>query len=53
MGMFSTSQQNSELPFQISSNTQYQSRDYNNISVEQNKEDLSTRKDSWKDRLED
>ncbi len=53
MGMISLPQQNTEPPFQISSNSQYQTNDYGDVTVEQRNEDLSPRKDSWKERIEE
>jgi len=53
MGLISPTQQNAELPFQISSSPQYQMNDYGDVTVEQRNEDLSPRKDSWKERIEE
>ncbi|TET57894.1 MAG: DUF106 domain-containing protein [Promethearchaeota archaeon] len=50
MGMISSPQQSNELPFQISSNTQI---DYRDANIGRTNEDLSPRKDSWKDRIEE
>ena len=53
MGLISPTQQNTESPFQISSSPQYQGNDYGDVTVEQRNEDLSPRKDSWKERIEE
>ncbi|MFW9987522.1 MAG: hypothetical protein ACFFC3_02615 [Candidatus Odinarchaeota archaeon] len=51
--MISPTQQDSSEPFQISTAEQYQITDYNNTTKNHQLEDSSTRKDTWKDRLED
>jgi len=53
MGIISSPQQSNELPFQISSNTQNYTNDYRDANVGRTNEDLSPRKNSWKDRLEE
>ncbi len=53
MGMISSPQQSNELPFQISSNTQNHMNDYRDVNVGRTNEDLSPRKNSWKDRIEE
>ena len=53
MGIISPTQQNTESPFQISSSPQYQMNDSGDVTVEQRNEDLSPRKDSWKERIEE
>ncbi|MEE9377706.1 MAG: EMC3/TMCO1 family protein [Candidatus Lokiarchaeia archaeon] len=53
MGIISPTQQNTESPFQISSSPQYQMIDSGDVTVEQRNEDLSPRKDSWKERIEE
>ena len=53
MGLISPTQQNTESPFQISTSPQYQMNDSGDVTVEQRNEDLSPRKDSWKERIEE
>ncbi len=53
MGIISSPQQSNELPFQISSNTQNHMNDYRDVNVGRTNEDLSPRKNSWKDRIEE
>ena len=53
MGLISPTQQNTEPPFQISSNSQYQVNDYGDGNIKRRNEDLSPRKDSWKERIEE
>ncbi|NVM37487.1 MAG: hypothetical protein HWN81_17965 [Candidatus Lokiarchaeota archaeon] len=53
MGLISPTQQNNELPFQISYNTEYQGNDYGDGNIKRRNDDLSSRKDSWKERIEE
>ena len=53
MGIISPIQQNTESPFQISSRPQYQMNDSGDVTIEQRNKDLSPRKDSWKERIEE
>jgi len=53
MGLISPSQQNNDLPFQISSNTDYQANNYGDVAINRRNEKLSLPKDSWKERLEE
>ncbi len=51
--MISPTQQDSSEPFQISTKEQYQTTNYNKTTKNHQVEDLSTKKDAWKDRLKD
>lgn len=53
MGIISSPQQSNELPFQISSNTQNYANDYRDVNAGRTNEDVSPRKNSWKDRIEE
>ncbi len=53
MGMVSPTRQDDRLPFQMSSNIQTRLDYSGDISPEGKSEDLSSRKDSWKKRIED
>ena len=53
MGLISSPQQSDELSFQISSNTQNSMNDYRDINAGRTNEDLSSRKNSWKERIEE
>ncbi len=53
MGMVSPTQQDNRLPFQMSSNIQTRLDYSGDITPESKSEDLSSKKDSWKKRIED
>jgi len=53
MGMVSPTQRDEGLPFQISSNTLTHLNDSGGMTPEDKSEDLSSKKDSWKERIED